>query len=127
MGRHRCRHGQGNNQFNQAISGIPRYIEPVILLLLKKKGVSYGYELIAEGTKLSITGEPIDPGSIYKVLRRMEEEGLVVSQWELRGAGPQRRHYRITEMGNMMLNNWIEELKKRRGAIEYLISLFEQL
>jgi DNA-binding PadR family transcriptional regulator len=108
-------------------SGIPRYIEPVILLILRQKGASYGYELMAEGTKLSLNGEPIDPGSIYKILRRMEMEGLVISQWDLRDGGPPRRYYRITETGSAMLNNWVEELKRRRGALEYFISTFDQL
>ena len=125
MGRHR--HGQHHMHGTPVASGIPRYIEPVVLLLLRMKGVSYGYELAAECTELSITGEPIDAGSIYKVLKRMEMEGLVMSRWEFRQAGAPRKHYRITGPGTEVLNTWMEELKRRRGAIDRLVTLYEGL
>lgn len=59
-------------------------------------GHGYGFEI------LDVTG--LRPGTVYPILRRLEEEGLVRSSWEdaaaARGEGrPPRRNYRLTREG----------------------------
>lgn len=50
----------------------------------------YGYDLVKE------TG--IAPGTIYPLLRRLEEDGLLEAKWQPTGEGtPPRRMYRIKE------------------------------
>lgn len=59
-------------------------------------GHAYGFEI------LDVTG--LRPGTVYPVLRRLEEEGIVRSSWEdaakARAEGrPSRRNYRLTSEG----------------------------
>jgi len=133
-GNHGGRGGPGHNNsgggapgFFGPSSGSPRFIEPVLLMLLAKMGESYGYQLINEAEKLSFSGMPPDSGSIYRILRRMEMDGLVGSYWGFEARGPARRHYRLTESGAAVLNEWIEFLKHHRDALNYFISIFNDI
>ena len=48
-------------------------------------------------------GYAIGPGTLYPILHRLEEMGLLVSEREVVG-GKQRRYYRITETGRAALD-----------------------
>jgi PadR family transcriptional regulator, regulatory protein PadR len=60
-------------------------------------------------------------GIIYTLLRRMEGEGLILSNWDIQESGPARRIYRITEDGLEYLKNVLERLKKSRKMINILL------
>jgi DNA-binding PadR family transcriptional regulator len=49
--------------------------------------------------------EPINPGSVYRALKQMENEGLCRSEWDVRAeeGGPPRRMYSITDEGGAYL------------------------
>ena len=49
----------------------------------------------------------IDPGTIYRHLRRLEDDGFVSSEWDTSGTGPARRFYKITSEGEVFLGNWV--------------------
>lgn len=88
-----------------------RFIEPDILLLLKKRGRSYGYSLGAELQATAITDADIDPGALYRTLRTLEANGNVVSEWSPDSSGPARRMYRLTPKGEKHLHEWIAVLQ----------------
>lgn len=77
--------------------GFPKnYLRPCLLLLLAE-GTSHGYELITQLATLGLGN--VDPGGVYRCLRAMDEDGLVLSQWEPSSAGPARRSYSMTADG----------------------------
>ncbi len=84
-----------------------RFVEPVLLLLLKKKGRSYGYELATELPSHALTDASIEAAALYKTLRQLEENGCVTSDWDVEGHGPARRVYSLTERGEQHLEEWI--------------------
>jgi PadR family transcriptional regulator, regulatory protein PadR len=47
-------------------------------------------------------GLDIDQGTLYPLLRRLEEQGLLESVWELEEASP-RRYYRLSVDGRKLL------------------------
>ena len=55
---------------------------------------------------------------IYRHLRQLENDGLVLSEWETEGAGPARRVYRLTAEGREMLDLWIEYMKKELARLK---------
>ena len=57
-----------------------RWLTPVVLVLLKEE-TSYGYELMGL-IEEEFGFEQINPGSVYMVLRQMENEGLCSSVWD---------------------------------------------
>ncbi len=103
----------------------PRFIEPCLLLLLYKKP-SYGYDLIERIGEFGFQESKSDPGAIYRNLRQMEREGLVISEWKVEKDGPARRYYRLTPAGEQLLHSWAKSIKKRREALEKFISQYNQ-
>jgi len=84
-----------------------RFVEPVLLLLLRRNGPSCGYELAAKLPTLALTDASIECAAPYKTLRQLEESGCVVSEWDVGEAGPARRIYRLTPRGEQHLREWI--------------------
>jgi DNA-binding PadR family transcriptional regulator len=62
-----------------------RFVEPVLLFLLKKKGRSYGYELAAELREHALTDASIEAAALYKTLRQLEQNDCVTSEWDVTG------------------------------------------
>jgi len=60
-----------------------RFVEPVLLFLLKKKGRSYGYELAAELREHALTDASIEAAALYKTLRQLEQNDCVTSEWDV--------------------------------------------
>ncbi len=104
---------------------IERFIEPCLLLLLAEKP-AHGYELMDNLEQFDFDTRCQDPGQIYRYLRRMESEGLVISAWDPGGTGPARRSYSITEDGLSLLTAWMETLEKRIIIINKLISRYQE-
>ena len=58
---------------------VERFSEPALLLLLRERP-SHGYDLLERLPEL--TGEQrVEMGNLYRLLRALEEEGLVSSRW----------------------------------------------
>ena len=88
-----------------------RFVEPVILLLLKKKGCSYGYDLSRDLQEYALTDAEIDRGALYRTLRQLETNGNVVSEWNVEESGPARRVYKLTAKGERHLDEWATVLE----------------
>jgi DNA-binding PadR family transcriptional regulator len=87
-----------------------RFVEPVLLFLLRRKGHSYGYELASELHEFALTDAKIETSALYKTLRQLEQNDCVVSKWEVGGSGPARRLYALTARGRHHLEEWIRLL-----------------
>ena len=93
-----------------AMGNLYRFVEPVLLFLLKKKGRSYGYELAAELREHALTDASIEAAALYKTLRQLEQNDCVTSEWDVTGKGPAKRVYRLTPRGQEHLAEWIAVL-----------------
>jgi poly-beta-hydroxybutyrate-responsive repressor len=87
-----------------------RFVEPVLLFLLKKKERSYGYELAAELREHAFTDASIETAALYKTLRQLEQNDCVTSEWDVTGEGPAKRVYCLTPRGEQHLTEWIAVL-----------------
>ena len=76
---------------------VERFGEPALLLLLGD-GPTHGYELL-ERLPALIGEERVDVGNVYRALRALEDEGLVVSEWRGDLPGPAKRTYTLTDAG----------------------------
>ncbi|MFN2149970.1 MAG: PadR family transcriptional regulator [Anaerolineales bacterium] len=59
----------------------------------------YGYSLIQ---LLSEEGLQVEQGTLYPLLRRLEDQGLLESDWRIEESRP-RRYYRISAQGKVLL------------------------
>ena len=105
--------------------GLPKnFIRPCLLLLLSEES-SHGYDLLERLGGLGL--KAIDPGGLYRALRAMEQEGLVVSQWERSELGPARRTYRTTDEGREWLHAWVGTLRETARVIRGFANRYESL
>ena len=78
----------------------------LIVLDVLRDGPSYGYEIrkrIFTQSKHILNWQD---GTLYPVLRHLEEQGLVTSAWHGPKTGRQRRYYRLTARGQRA---WAEQ------------------
>lgn len=102
-----------------------RFLEVCLLLLLYDEA-GYGYGLIEQLEYFGFSQEDLNVSTLYRTLRKMEKENLVLSSWEEGGPGPKRRVYEITDEGRENLDQWIRILEIRKARIERLIGRYEE-
>jgi len=88
------------------MGNLSRFVEPIVLLLLGKKGRSYGYDLSGALQQYALTDAEIERAALYRVLRQLELNGNVRSEWEVEKVGPARRVYELTPKGREHLDEW---------------------
>ncbi|HZB82213.1 MAG TPA: helix-turn-helix transcriptional regulator [Rubrobacteraceae bacterium] len=109
---------------SQVGSGLARprhWLEPVILLTLLEWN-SYGYELMKRAVAFGF--EAMNPGTMYRTLRQMEENGVVKSKWETTEGGPARRMYSITDAGEAYLEFWAKSLEQYQRNMDAFFSIY---
>jgi PadR family transcriptional regulator, regulatory protein PadR len=102
-----------------------RWLTPVALVLLKEES-SYGYELM-ERMEEEFGFEQINPGPVYRALRRMEKEGLCSSVWDVQaeeGGPPPRRMYAPTDAGEAYLEAWAEACEKYHRLMDQFAQVY---
>lgn len=98
--------------------------EPAALAaLLASPG--HGYDLRRVIAELTDEEIQIDTGGLYRVLRRLEEDGCVVSSWTSGDAGPDRREYELTPAGRSLAEEWVAHLRDRERMTGALASALE--
>ena len=88
----------------------------VLSLLLEPR---YGYQI---GRLLGEHGLSVEEGTLYPLLRRMEEQGLLESWWVTEQARP-RKYYRVTPEGSETLKVLVEVWGRVDGALRRILQL----
>jgi DNA-binding PadR family transcriptional regulator len=115
-----CESGDGTRR--GAAAGKGSFVEPALLAALSVSG-GHGYDL-ARAVEEMTAGEVVpDAGGLYRILRRLEDDGFVTSEWQEGDSGPQRRAYRITSDGRALLAHWVVHLEERRRALDVLLDV----
>ena len=82
----------------------------------------YGYTL---RVVLAEQGVEIDEGALYPMLRRLESQGLLTSQWR-EDAKRQKRFYRLSEDGAEALATLVGEWRAMNAALSNILKEAEQ-
>ena len=99
---------------------LERFNEPVILAALRN-GPAHGYDL-ADLLRPWVPEEQIDLGNLYRMLRSMEDDGIVRSQWSQDDPGRAKRMYELTDDGAQLLDAWLESLRTAGNTIAAFLS-----
>ena len=97
------------------------WLVPVILVTLREWN-SYGYKLMERLTAFGF--EATNPGTLYRTLRQMENNGIVKSNWETSKGGPARRMYSITDAGEAYLDFWAKSLEQYQQTMDTFFQLY---
>ena len=103
---------------------VERFTEPALLLLLRERP-AHGYDLLERLPEL--TGEQrVEMGNLYRLLRALEEEGVVSSEWDAESQGPAKRRYALTEHGLRLLDDWADALRRSQERIQRFLDRYEE-
>jgi PadR family transcriptional regulator PadR len=90
----------------------------VVLATLSQLGTfRYGYEL---RQTLAANGMPIEEGTLYPLLRRLESQGILRSEWRT-SDGPPRRYYTLSPEGQQLYRQLAESWRGLNVAMERLL------
>ena len=101
---------------------LPPGYRRVWCLLVLQEAPTYGYELLRQ--LRASTGVEVTGGAFYRMLRAMEVEGVLESQWEV--AAP-RRMYSITATGRQSLQAHTAVLRESLGLVDAFLLRHERL
>lgn len=96
------------------------WVQFLLLMLLNEKPM-HGYQLNEELEKRSLVREGrFKTGSLYTILNRMEEKGVLSSNQEESDEGRPRRVYSITSEGRSHLKQGLEYMLRRKRFLDEL-------
>jgi len=102
-------------------ASLDRLVQPAILVILAE-GPLHGYRVTERiGAMPGFAGTKPDVSGVYRFLKTMEGNGLVVSSWDLSERGPAKKSYQITSAGERCLRRWIKTLEQYREGIAVLL------
>ena len=91
----------------------------VLTVLSQLTEPQYGYSL---KERLADRGLEIDQGTLYPLLRRLEKQGLLESEWSVKGPRP-RRYYVLNAAGREVLSMLANEWRALSDVLERLLPL----
>jgi len=89
----------------------------ILAVLAQLREERYGYSL---RQALSTVGVEIDEGALYPMLRRLESQGLLASEWREEDRR-KKRFYRLSEEGGRVLARLADEWRAINAALEPLL------
>ncbi|MET8350399.1 MULTISPECIES: PadR family transcriptional regulator [unclassified Micromonospora] len=89
----------------------------VVASLVALRRPDYGYALLQ---RLTDHGFPVDANTLYPLLRRLEDQGLLTSEWNTEESRP-RKFYRTSDEGESMLGRLLDDLAAVQTSITGLI------
>lgn len=92
----------------------------VLAVLSQLQENQYGYSL---KQVLSDNGLDINEGTLYPLLRRLESQGLLTSEWLVVDDARPRRYYRISAKGESVLANLTQEWQSLASVMNHLLGL----
>lgn len=92
-------------------------LEFCILQLLKQKEM-YPSDIISELKKSKLI---VVEGTLYPLLTRLKNAGILDYRWEESKSGPPRKYYHLTEVGGIFLNELNETWKELVIAVDQTI------
>lgn len=90
----------------------------VLAVLNQLQRMQYGYSLKQE---LNDQGIDIKEGTLYPLLRRLESQGLLESEWQVIDDARPRRYYQISPAGAMILTNLTQEWRDLVAVMNRLL------
>jgi PadR family transcriptional regulator, regulatory protein PadR len=89
----------------------------VMAVLAQLRVEHYGYTLKKE---LADRGMDIDEGTLYPLLRRLESQGLLVSQWREEDKR-NKRFYRLSAAGKLVLKELLAEWQQINASVNRIV------
>lgn len=103
------------------------FLIPYMLLMLRDS-LMHGYDIWKNLIVMGIPGlTESDRATIYRILRQLEREGKVKSEWDtsrIAEGHPARRVYSLTDAGESFLQIWAVGLNQYRRSLDFFFKMY---
>ena len=89
----------------------------VLLVLSQLHSNEYGYSLVQ---KLEDKNVPIEAGTLYPLLRRLEKQKLLISEWDTSESRP-RKLYTLSDVGKEVYKRLKKEWKQISNLLDTIL------
>lgn len=89
----------------------------VLSVLSQLSSPKYGYRLVKD---MENKGVRVDTNTLYPLLRRLEKQEILISEWETDQNKP-RKYYKRTPFGDRVYMNLVEQWKEMTISMHKLI------
>ena len=96
---------------------------PLLVLSLLSREDMYGYQMIAELEKKLDSTFSMKEGTLYPILRGLENAGAVESYTDQTEGGRKRKYYHLTERGKKQLVEETQQWRAYEHAINAVLSM----
>lgn len=92
----------------------------ILVLSVLARAASYGYDIIKRINQDADGVFTWQEGTVYPLLHKLEQDGLVRAEWQLSDTGKSRKYYHITPAGLAALEDGTREWMRFHGIITRL-------
>lgn len=112
--------GRASTREDRESQWLKGVLDLAVLAALAREGSAYGYGLLRSLADAGLAD--LKGGTVYPVLGRLEDDGLVRSEWVTGDAAPARRYFFLTERGWAALETgregWAGFVRRMTKALE---------
>ncbi len=90
----------------------------VLSVLSQLNTPEYGYTLVKN---LEDKGVKVDTNTLYPLLRRLEKQEILISEWETEGNKP-RKYYKRTKFGDEVYRKLLEQWQEMNQSMKKLLN-----
>lgn len=90
----------------------------VLSVLSQLNQPQYGYTLVKN---MEDKGVSVDTNTLYPLLRRLEKQEILISEWDTDGSKP-RKYYKRTEFGDAVFLKLLQQWREMTDSMEKLLN-----
>lgn len=106
--------------------GKPGRHAPAFILLVLALGPNHGLGILAKMDEI-VAGHRLDTAVIYRVLKKLEGEGLIRHEWVNSDIGPKKKVFYITSAGKKELAHFKGSIEKTIERLQTFIEVYSKL
>ena len=89
----------------------------ILSVLSQLQDKKYGYSLLQDLQELGVS---IEPGTLYPMLRRLQKQEILLSEWDTNESKP-RKYYVLSNEGRDLFEELVSEWEKVKDDIDRLL------
>jgi PadR family transcriptional regulator PadR len=98
-------------------------LDMIVLRALKTMGPQHAYGLAARLDQLAEHPFPLNQGTLYAALVRLEQKGWIRGAWQTTENNREAKYYAITRSGTRALDKQTERWRRLAGLVDKLMLL----
>ncbi|MEI8195426.1 MAG: PadR family transcriptional regulator [Phycisphaerae bacterium] len=105
---------------------LARLVQPAVMALLAAEPI-HGYLIVQRLAEMRIfCGQKPDPSGVYRVLKALEQEGMVKATLQMAVKRPAQRRFALTAAGRACLVRWAQTLQEYEESMIELLAKITQ-